>query len=553
MAEAALPDRRLLPVGKPWEAMRAGFAWDLPARCNIAALCCDDWAAVAPGRVAVIQRDAAGGRRSWTYGDLKRASDALAAALAAQGVQRGDRVAVLLPQDPAVLITHFAAMKLGAISLPLFTLFGADALAYRLADSGAKAIVTDPATLDLVMSLRPDLPALSTVIATGPARPPVLSFEALIAGPAAGLRRADTAAEDPAILIYTSGTTGDPKGVLHAHRFLFGHLPCVELAFGGFPQAGDVGWTPADWAWIGGLMDMALPCLYYGVPLIARRFAKFEPEAAFALMAEERVSAAFLPPTALRLMRQAAVPRGLALRAVGSGGEALGADLLDWGRDVLGAEINEFYGQTEANLVLAACTGPMPRVPGAMGLPVPGHQVALRDAKGPVAAGQVGEVCVRAPDPVMFLEYWNKPEATAAKRRDGWLHTGDLATQDGSGQFTFHARDDDIITSAGYRIGPVEIEQALTTHPDVIMAAVVGTPDPIRTEIVTAHVVLRDGADWPALADRLKTLVRERVSAHCVPRHILRAESLPMTATGKILRRALRDGAISPSRPGSSG
>jgi acetyl-CoA synthetase len=182
----------------------------------------------------------------------------------------------------------------------------------------------------------------------------------------------------------------------------------------------------------------------------------------------------------------------------------------------------------------------MERIPGAMGLPVPGHEVTLRDAEGEVGTGAVGEVCVRAPDPVMFLRYWNKPEATARKVVDGWLRTGDLATRDASGQFTFHARDDDVITSAGYRIGPVEIEQALSSHPDVVMAAVVGEPDPIRTEIVVAHVVLRDGADWAGMEDALKTLVRDKVSAHCVPRKVVRAESLPMTATGKIMRRALR-------------
>ena len=532
-------DRRLFPTRAGWDDLRTRFRWSVPDALNIAHLCCDSWAAVAPERVAVIHRDTAAGRQLWRYADLKRASDALACALAAQGAGRGDRVAVLLPQHPAALITHLAVMKLGAVSLPLFTLFGDDALRYRLADSGACAIVTDAASLDRVMALRPGLPDLATVISTGLAVAPVLSFDALISG--AGRPPAvATHADDPAVMIYTSGTTGDPKGVLHAHRFLLGHLPCMELSQDFFPQPGAIGWTPADWAWIGGLMDMALPCLYYGVPLVAQRLPKFDPDAAFRLMAEEHVTNAFIPPTALRLMRQSAPPATLALRAIGSGGEPLGADMIAWGQDVLGCPINEFYGQTEANLVLAAVSGVMARSPGSMGRPVPGHDVTLRDAKGEVGIGTVGEVCVRAPDPVMFLRYWNKPEATAQKLSDGWLRTGDLATRDGTGQITFHARDDDIITSAGYRIGPVEIEQALASHPDVVMAAVVGAPDPIRTEIVVAHVVVRPGADWSGMETALQTLVRDKVSAHCVPRRIIRADHLPMTATGKILRRALR-------------
>jgi acetyl-CoA synthetase len=537
-------DRRLFSAPQSWQAMRDGFSWDIPETMNIARLCCDDWAGVAANQVAVIHLDGQGGRQCWTYGQLKRASDGLAVALAARGVRRGDRVAILLAQHPFVLISHFAAMKLGAVALPLFTLFGEDALRYRLSDSGARVVMTDPTNLDRVMAMQPDLPALDLVISTAPARAPILALPDLIETPARGFRPVLTGADDPAMMIYTSGTTGDPKGVLHAHRFLIGHLPCIELSQSLFPKPGDIGWTPADWAWIGGLMDMAMPCLYYGVPLVSHRFAKFDPEAALALMAREGVSNAFIPPTALRLMREAVPrPKELRLRAVSSGGEPLGADLLDWGRDVLRAGINELYGQTEANLLVASCSVGMDRVPGAMGLPVPGHDVRVLDEAGcEVGENEVGEVCVKMPDPVAFLRYWNKPEATAQKVVDGWLRTGDLAWRRGDGQLVFHARDDDVITSSGYRIGPAEIEAALLGHRDVVMAAVVGEPDRLRTEIVVAHVVLREGAEWEGIETALKELVRDRVSAHLVPRRVVRAESLPMTATGKVMRRALRGG-----------
>lgn len=516
--------------------MRRAFAWDIPARLNLAEVCCERWARAEPDRVAV--RHIGPPDEVWTYGQLKAASDGLAATLAARGVTRGDRVAILMAQNPRVLVAHLAAFKLGAISLPLFTLFGEDALRYRLADSGAKAVIVDGDVEDKLRAAC-DVPIILSSGASS-RRGGTSPLDTAMA--AAPLRKpAETGAEDPAVMIYTSGTTGDPKGVLHAHRFLYGHLPCMELAQAGFPKPGDIGWTPADWAWIGGLMDMAMPCLFYGIPLISHRFPRFDPDEAFALLAREHVSNSFLPPTALRLMRQATPPPGLSLRAIGSGGEALGADLLDWSRERLGCPINEFYGQTEANLVIAACDGVMPRHPGAMGLPVPGHEVALLGpGDSPASPGEVGEICVRAPDPVMMLRYWNKPEATAEKIVDGWLRTGDLATRTPDGQFVFHARNDDIITSAGYRIGPVEIEQALCSHPDVTLAAVVGVPDPIRTQAVVAHVVLRPSADATDIEARLKDLVRTRVSAHMVPRRIVLTDSLPMTTTGKILRRALR-------------
>ena len=536
-------ERRLIAQIGDWDAMRENFRWRVPERFNIAERCCDSWAESDPRRVAIIHVGEDGAVRPWDYGRLRLAADGLAASLHARGVRRGDRVAVLLPQCPEVMIAHFAAYKLGAIVLPLFTLFGEDALRYRLEDSGAKVLITDEANLDKAVALMFDLPALERVYSTSPrAQSPVLSLWGEISRANGPWQTADTMADDPAVLIYTSGTTGPPKGVLHAHRFLLGHLPSVEAHHEGFPQPGDRGWTPADWAWIGGLMDMAMPCLHFGVPLVSHRMRKFDPDAAFALIRRFELRNLFLPPTALKMMRQAVAPVGVGIRSISSGGESLGAELLEWGREVLGAPINEIYGQTECNLVLASCAGSMEVRPGSMGRAVPGFEVEIIDAEGrPLPPGEEGEIGVRAPNPVMFLEYWNKPQATAAKFVNGWLKTGDLGVRDEEGYFTFVSRDDDVITSAGYRIGPSEIEHCLTGHPDVVMAAAVGVPDALRTQIVKAFVVLREGASWEGLEEALVARVREKISPHVAPRIIERVDSLPMTATGKIMRRALRE------------
>ncbi|SPH23705.1 Acetyl-coenzyme A synthetase [Defluviimonas aquaemixtae] len=536
-----MTDRRMLREGQDWATLTAGFRWQVPARFSIAEACCASWARADPGRLALIEISESGAVRHWTYEELDAGSNRLANAFAAQGIRRGDRVAVMLPQAPAVLITHFAAMKLGAVVLPLFTLFGADALQYRLSDAGACAVVTDAAGLAKLSELRDSLPDLREVYCIDPSE--VRDLWAEIDAASDRFAPVPVGAEDPAVLIYTSGTTGAPKGVLHAHRFLLGHLPNIELSQGFFPKPGAVGWTPADWAWIGGLMDMAMPCLYYGVPLVCRRMPKFDPDEAFRLIRDHRVTNLFLPPTALKLMRAAKVPEGLSVRAVSSGGESLGAEMLDWGRRALGAPINEIYGQTECNLVICSSEGLFPTRPGTMGRAVPGAEVAVIDADGrELPDGEIGEIAVRRGHPVMFLEYLGKPEATAAKFTGDWMRTGDLGTRDGEGYFTYVARDDDIITSAGYRIGPSEIENCLTGHPDVVMAACVGVPDPVKGEAVKAFVVLRDGAAWDGLAPALIARVKERVSPHVAPRLIERRDGLPMTATGKIMRRELRGG-----------
>ncbi len=534
----------MLSTGSNYDEVRQRFRWRIPARYNIGVDVCDKWADD-PGRVALIHLRKDGEVERYSFRDLKRLSNALANALTAHGTKRGDRIGILLPQAPETAVAHIAAYKLGAIAVPLFTLFGAEALEYRLADSGAKVLITDTVGLSKLAEIRERLPALELVLSIDGPADGALSFHGEVDKARDGFQPVDTAADDPALIIYTSGTTGPPKGALHAHRVLLGHLPGVEFPHEFFPQDGDLFWTPADWAWIGGLIDVLLPSLHHGVPVLAHRFAKFDPEAAFHLMAEHGVRNAFMPPTALKMMRQAApagVRPGLAVRSIGSGGESLGTELLDWGHQTFGLVINEFYGQTECNLVVSNCAGLMPVKAGSMGRAVPGHEVAIVDDAGNVLAdGEVGTIAVKRSDPVMFLEYWQNHEATARKFAGDWLLTGDTGRRDEDGYFRFAGREDDVITSGGYRIGPGEIEDCLLRHPAVAMAAVVGIPDPIRTERVKAFIVLdQKAAASEALAADIQNHVKTRLAAYEYPRDVEFVDSLPLTATGKIMRRELR-------------
>jgi acetyl-CoA synthetase len=534
-------DRRLLSPAPSHQALTAAFRWRVPERFNIAAAI-DAWAD-GSGHPAIIARGEDGAETPWSFDILRAVSCRMANVLAALGIGPGDRVAILLTQRPETAAAHLAAHRLGAVSVPLFTLFGPDALSYRLADSGAKAVITDAAGAGTLAPLRQHLPGLVTVLCTDGPADGAEDLPALLARASDRASTADTAADDPAVIIYTSGTTGQPKGALHAHRVLLGHLPGVELPHRFFPQPGDLFWTPADWAWIGGLFDVLLPSLYHGVPVLARRLPKFDADEAFALMARAGVRNVFMPATALRLLRTAKAPPGLALRSLASGGETLGEALLDWGRETFGLTINEFYGQTEANLVVSACADLFPSPPGSMGRAVPGHRVAVIGADGePLPPGTLGDIAVAAPDPVMMLRYWNNPEATAAKFRGRWLVTGDQGRADEEGNLFFVGRDDDVITSAGYRIGPGEVEECLTRHPAVAIAAVIGVPDPVRTERVKAFLVLRPGhAPSEALAAEIQGFVRTRLAAHEYPREVAFVDSLPTTATGKVMRKALRD------------
>ena len=535
----------MLTYGQSYDEVYKAFRWEVPEFYNIGVDICDKWAAHKK-RLALIYLDENGQVVRYTFRDLKRYSNRLANGFKAAGIGRGDRIGILLPQCPETAISHIAAYKVGAIAIPLFTLFGTDALVYRLSNSQAKALVTDGNNLDKVLEIWPELPQLKTILVTGGDKTDkILDFWDTLEMGSSEFHPAKTRADDPALIIYTSGTTGPPKGALHAHRTLLGHLPGVEFPHNFFPKENDLFWTPADWAWIGGLIDVLFPSWHHGIPVLAHRAKKFDPEEAFHLIAKFDVRNAFMPPTALKLMRQVSDPRSrhrFRMRSIGSGGETLGEELLDWGRDVMGLTINEFYGQTECNLIVGCCADIMEIRPGSMGRAIPGHVVDIVDARGnPMATGTVGEIAVQRPDPVMFLEYWQKPGATADKYVGDWLLTGDMAKKDADGYLWFNGRKDDVITSAGYRIGPAEIEDCLMKHPAVALVAVVGSPDEVRTEIVKAFVVPKaDVTPGAAVADDIKRFVKKRLAAHEYPREVEFVGELPMTATGKIMRRELK-------------
>lgn len=535
----------MLPPGRNYDDIYRSFRWDVPAEFNIGIEVCDRWAARDPRRLAIVAVEPDGSARDVSYGWLRETSNRLANALAASGVGRGDRVAILLPQAPEVAAIHVAIYKLGAIALPLAMLFGVEALSYRLQNSGARALITNAQGLAKVAPVRGEAPALELVLSLDGAADGAHGFVQMLERASPDFKAPPARAGDPAMMIYTSGTTGPPKGALHAHRVLLGHMPGIEMPHDFFPQPGDRFWTPADWAWAGGLLDCLLPSLYCGVPVVSCRFDKFDPERAYAVMARHGVRNAFIPPTALRMMRSVPGPQGrhdLKLRTVGSGGESLGAETCEWGRSALGVPINEFYGQTECNLVLSSCAILGVARAGAIGKPVPGHEVAVIRADGTTAdVGEVGQIAVKRPNPVMFLEYWGRPDATREKFVGDWMTTGDQGVMDGDGYILFVGRDDDVITSAGYRIGPGEIEDCLIKHPAVALAAVVGKPDPLRTEIVKAFVVLKSGvAQSDALAADIQVFVRTRLSAHEYPREVAFIPEMPMTTTGKVIRRLLR-------------
>ncbi len=561
-------------------AMHSRFGWKVPERFNMAQVCCRRWASdpAGAGRVAILADGSGLTPRSHSYAELQAASNRLSNALAVLGVQRGDRVAIVLPQCFETAVAYMAVLQMGAVAMPLSMLFGPEALDFRLQNSEAVAAICDAVAIDALESVRSNCPLLESVIRVGAhASDRNPEFASVLAQQPEHFKPCDTRADEAAVLIYTSGTTGQPKGALIAHRGLIGNLSgfvCSQNWFGFDParpgsESQAVFWSPADWAWTGGLMDALLPTLYFGRPIVAWN-GRFSPQSAFELMERHAVTHSFIFPTALKAMMKAcpepARQYRLSLQAIMSAGEAVGDAVFDYCREQLGVVVNEMFGQTEINYIVGNCAMNdqrdcgvgWPAKPGSMGKGYPGHRVMVIDEAGRESpVGVPGDVAVNRfdvhgqPDPVFFLGYWKNPAATAARFTGDWCRTGDLATRDADGYLWYQGRADDVFKAAGYRIGPGEIENCLVKHPAVLNAAVVPKPDPERGALVKAYVVLtpeyvaRRSAHAQTSFDatliaQLQAHVRGKLAPYEYPKEIEFVAELPMTTTGKVQRRVLR-------------
>src|SRR5574343_403539 len=563
-----------------WAELHGQFRWQVPAWFNLADACCGRWARQTPQAVAIRTETPQGRPRLTRFAELQDQANRLSRLLRRLGVRRGDRVAVVMPQRVETAVAHIATYQLGAVAMPLSQLFGPEALAYRLQDSGARVAIGDDSTLAALRAVRAECPGLQHLVAVGAAQSGEVDWVAALAREQADFTAARTRADEAAVLIYTSGTTGPPKGALIPHRALIGDLSgfvCRQnllmgtqglarrrLGPGGLP-ADAAFWSPADWAWTGGLMDALLPSLYFAMPIVAWA-GRFSPERALALMERHRVTHSFLFPTALKALMKAcpepARRHRLHLRAIMSAGEAVGDTVFHWCRQALGVTVNEMFGQTEINYIVGNCSQTLgaddrpavgwPARPGSMGRAYPGHRVAVIDDDGQECPrGVPGDVAVHRrdvhghPDPVFFLGYWKREDATRAKYTgdpgDSWCRTGDTAVMDEEGYLWYQGRSDDVFKAAGYRIGPSEVENCLVRHPAVANAAVVPKPDPDRGAVVKAYVVLAPGHRGDqALVDALQQHVSGLLAPYEYPKEIEFIEALPMTTTGKVQRRGLR-------------
>jgi acetyl-CoA synthetase len=546
-ARASRSFAELEPLCLDWDESTQRYRVRIPENANIAADTVTKHAAGAQRDAVAIRFERTDGEcEEITYARLDYHAGRFAAWLRSVGVQRGRVVAIHSGARIETVVAHLAAYKLGAIAATLSQLYGPDTVRHILKDSGACVLITqDTVWRSLAGTVRDECEKLAHVVVIGAAAGAELTFDSLLSACKEPVLAVPTRAEDPALLIYTSGSTGHPKGVLHAHRILHAYTPTLQL-FNNLEleEPGAIFWTAADWAWVGGLNDIVYPALQFGHTLIASQH-RFDPQWSLDFMARHRVTHTLLTPTALNRLAQIQRPRErwqLALRTIFTGGESLPGETLRWLEDELGVVCNEGYGMSEVNHMIGNCKRLRPTRPGSMGWECPGHVAALVDENAePVPDGHVGEIVTSAQAPTLFLGYWNQPELTAAMRLGPWIRTRDLAVRDADGYFWYRGRADDLIKSAGYRIGPVEIEEVLMQHPAVGLVAVVGVPDATRGQAVKAFIQLTEGSvESESLVEELRAHVKAHLGSFKAPRIIEFMQDLPTTSTGKVARSQLR-------------
>lgn len=506
------------------------FVFRLPATYSIAH---DALFARDPGATAAYE-ERGGSTIAVTFGEIQDRASRTASVLASLGVGKGDRVAVFLPPSVRTATVIFGALRLGAAVMTAPMLLGSEALAYRLGHSGTKVLVTDQATVD-VLDGTGVLGELTVVTVDGGSGHHLTQLLAL-AQPSTAV---DLTPDDPALLMYTSGTSGRPKGVLQGQRFLLGHVG-VDCAAEGFRPA-DVFYGTADWGWIGGLMLGLLVPWAHGIPTVTWRPDRFDPERIVRMWDDVGVTTAFVPPAAIRMFDEADVRPRLPLRSLITGGEVPSQADLTIAHARLSEVTNNAYGQTEANALIGNSRMLGWTSDDTLGYPYPGHRITIRDESGAtVAEGQPGEICLELPDPVALLRYWDDPQATADAMGDGYLRTSDAGAFTDTGAIRYLGRTDDVIKASGYRIGPAEVERAISQHDAVTEAVVVGQPDEIRGQRIRAVLRLRAGAAASEeLFRELRDLARRGVGAHAVPSQFDIVDDFPRTSSGKVQRKAV--------------
>ena len=528
-----------------YEEMVSSFRWEVPETYNIAADTVDKHD---PGGLAMLWEDWQGNERKLTFGEIRDLSNRIANVLTGLGVEWGDRVAVLLPSLPETAAAFIAVYKLGGILLSLSQLYGDDSIAHRLVDSGAKVIVTDGINRPRLEGMGERVESLERVVVLNAGDSLVgddVDLDEAMARASGEFTTVETSAHDPAQLYYSSGTTGQAKGILHAHRYLLGHNEyelCHDV------RADEVFHSTGEWAWIAGIVPGLLGPWRFGVPVaVFQRQGGYDPEQTLYVLEKYNVGNMFTTPTALRAMTELKDPGSqykTNLRIACSAGEPLNPEVIRWFEAQFGIKVFDYYGLTES---YPLC-GNFPTVevrPGSMGRPLPGWEVAILSPGGdePLPSGELGEICLRArTNPHYPIGYWNRPEDSEDVFGGKWFRTKDAARIDDDGYVWYEGRADDVIISAGYRIGPFEVESAIVELPEVIEAAAVASPDPKRGNIVKAFVKLAPGTQGSdELAQRIKDHVRDRYAAYAYPRELEFVEDLPKTLTGKIRRIELRN------------